>query len=470
MSHEVTEIKLSNLGPIEKLTIPLPADGGVVVLTGGQGSGKSTALRAIAATAGGTKPDGVTLRDGATRGAVEWGGAKLSVTRSRSAHTGELEVETIEGRYDIGALVDPQIRDPERADAARIKQLIALTGAKADSEVYRELLGPDRYDALDVDERTDDPIELFSRVVRAIQAHARRLEKQSDETRIDTSGLVHDAQSDVSVEEARELARKADRQLTELQTLAAAYEQHAKQVEFAEERFDAMKASYDGPTLAEAIETSAGREIRVQRMQQELAEAQAEAAAAAQTLAATKRHFDQIAEFEAIMETSSPPTVSDDDLSRAKEAIERANQVLVNAIAAEENRHVVEKAAEANAKATKLAALADLYRTKAKEAESVLATILPTSDIRVVDGRLVVSTDRSANELYADLSHGERAILAIRTAAKFIPKGGVATISQEMWAGISDENRRLISDEAKKLGVVIITAEVNDDQLGVEVV
>lgn len=470
MSNEITEIKLSNLGPIERLTIPLPDDGGVVVLTGAQGCGKSTALRAIAATAGGTKPDGVTLRDGATRGACEWGGAKLSVTRARSAHSGELEVETIEGRYDIGALVDPQIRDPERADAARIKQLVALTGAEADTEVYRELLGPDRFDALDVDARTDDPIELFSRVVRAIQAHARRLEKRADETRVDTSGLVHDVKVDVTIEAARDLALTADRDLTTLKTLAAAHAEHAAKVAEAAERFESMKAAYTGPTVAEALAQSAGREKRVQRLQEELAEAQSEAMTAAQRLAETKRHFDQIDQFSAIMQASAPSAITEDDLSRAEDDLERANRLLVTAIASEENRQILDRAKAANAKADQLASLAELYRTKAKDAESVLAKILPLSDIRVVDGRLVVSTDRSANELYADLSHGERAILAIRTAAKFIPKGGVATISQEMWAGISDENKRLISAEAKSLGVVIITAEVTDEPLGVEVV
>lgn len=40
-------ITLSNVGPIAKLDIPLPDNGGIVVLRGGQGEGKSTALRAV---------------------------------------------------------------------------------------------------------------------------------------------------------------------------------------------------------------------------------------------------------------------------------------------------------------------------------------------------------------------------------------------------------------------------------------
>jgi DNA repair exonuclease SbcCD ATPase subunit len=42
-------IEIKNIGPIASVTIPVPEAGGVVVLTGRNGSGKSHALEAVSA-------------------------------------------------------------------------------------------------------------------------------------------------------------------------------------------------------------------------------------------------------------------------------------------------------------------------------------------------------------------------------------------------------------------------------------
>lgn len=461
------EINVSNIGPIEKLTIPLPEDGGVVVLAGAQGCGKSTALRAIAATASGAKVD-VRLRDGATRGGVEWAGAKLSVTRSRAARSGELEIETIEGRYDISALVDPQIRDPERADAMRIKQLIAMTGAKADRSVYEKMIGKDRYDSLAIDDSTDDPIELFSRVVRALQAKARLLEKSAEETRVADVEFEQDADIP-SVDVARKCVREAENHFVALQGRSKEMKAHQQRVDDANAQLKAMCDEYQGPSVEDAGRAVGQCDKVVADLTQKLERAKDDLRAAERWLSDAKQHFDSLDRFKSILKAASPGQVSDDELSAAEAEVEIANESLVAAVSHQQAREGSVRAKEANAKAAEMVSEAELLRKKAADAESVLATVLPSSDMRVVDGRIVVSTDRSKNELYADLSHGERAILAIRTAAKHIPKGGVSTISQEMWAAISPENRSALSKEAKKLGVVILTAEVTDEPLAVVV-
>jgi hypothetical protein len=472
-SMSTSEITLKNIGPIQQLEIPLPEGGGVVVLRGSQGSGKSTALRAIEAAAGG-KPDGVSLRDGATRGSVEFCGATLSVTKSRTSRRGALQVETIEGKYDIGALVDPQIKDPERADAARIKQLIALTGATPDVSAYRELFG-DHWDRIDVDDATDDPIELYGRVVRDAQKYARSLEKRSDEQRIDLDSITKDTDADVarckvSVSEAQDLQDQTTQRLAELrakaQSAATQLELHTE----AEAKLAELEARYDGPTVKEAGELVSNAEDLVADMRAKLNLAERELERLRGNLEYAARHEQQVIDCRKILDGTKPEQISAETVEAAQREAEEARRTLILAVAAKEHQSRIANAKEANVRADRIAEDAEQIRELCKKCEDVLASLIPKGEIRVEGNRLVVATDRSSAELYADLSHGERAILAIRAAARYIPAGGVATISQELWGGISEENRRLISREAKEHGVTILTAQVTDGSLEVEVV
>lgn len=138
MNSQVLEV--INVGPVKSAKIPLPAGGGVVVLRGPNGSGKSTILEGAKRVLGGESGP-LTPTDGAKRGIVSLGDAKLSVTPRRTATSGELEVSSIEGRFDVSDLIDPGIKDPERADVARLKALVALSGVQSSEAPYVELVG-----------------------------------------------------------------------------------------------------------------------------------------------------------------------------------------------------------------------------------------------------------------------------------------------------------------------------------------
>jgi predicted ATPase len=129
-------VEIQNVGPIEKLSIPLPASG-VVVLRGRNGVGKSHALAAIDSLISGRgKPP---CRDGAEKGLVEGFGARLTIGRSQR-RTGEAEVITLEGRLDISQLVQPPLKDEEAADRQRIKALVQLSGQSADLEAFAHII------------------------------------------------------------------------------------------------------------------------------------------------------------------------------------------------------------------------------------------------------------------------------------------------------------------------------------------
>ncbi|MBK8184776.1 MAG: hypothetical protein IPK63_18615 [Candidatus Competibacteraceae bacterium] len=91
-------INITNIGPIAAAAIPVPEDGGVVVLRGRNGSGKSIALDAVnAAVSGRGKPP---LKDLAGKGEVQACGATMTVGRTvrRAGRAGSLD----SGRPPIG--------------------------------------------------------------------------------------------------------------------------------------------------------------------------------------------------------------------------------------------------------------------------------------------------------------------------------------------------------------------------------
>jgi energy-coupling factor transporter ATP-binding protein EcfA2 len=133
----MSDITIRNVGPITEWAIPHPEEGGVVVLAGRNGSGKSTALEAIRAAIGG-KAD-LSARDGTARGTIEAFGATITVAAS-TRRRGEADVVSIEGRGDVAALVDPGIADPVAADGARVRVIVALSGRRLSAADFRDLL------------------------------------------------------------------------------------------------------------------------------------------------------------------------------------------------------------------------------------------------------------------------------------------------------------------------------------------
>ena len=169
-------IELSNVGPIEHLSIPLNPEGGVTVLKGQNGCGKSYAIAAAERTIGNDKIK-LPIRDGAKKAEVEGCGVHV-IIGGKTNSFGELEVESLAGRFDLGKLVDPGIQDPAAADAARIKALLKLLDLPVEESVWHETVdGEERFNELGI-ELTGDPVTDAGRVKRALETEARKLEAE----------------------------------------------------------------------------------------------------------------------------------------------------------------------------------------------------------------------------------------------------------------------------------------------------
>lgn len=481
-------LEIEHVGAIRHLEIPIPDEGGLVILRGPNGSGKSTALESAKRLLGG-KVGNLTPTDGEPRGSVAIGAATLSVTPKRNAVRGELEVESIEGRFDVSDLIDPGIADPLRADAARIKALVTLTSAKVDVEPFIDLVGgKENWAKVELeldDEDMSEPLTFAKKVKRYLEKRSREaateasekegeakgLESQIDESigePLDDNDLLADIDSATSALASLEAKRSA---FVEQSKAAAEAEEKIAQLSAGAASFDvekhAAKLAEEELKLAEERLKIHNEEEALAKRKQQLEANEAKLSAGQDQLEMAKRHAEEIAALKQLS-GASLPEVSEGQIEAARAAKAELMEKHASNAKAKEQASLKEKAAELSKEAKRQSERARLIREMAKDVEGLLADQVPMGVIKVENGRLVVATDRSDAEPYSELSHGERARIAIDVAADAAPEHGLIVIRQEVFEGLDSENREAISQRAKERGVTVLTAAVGDGE-GIEV-
>lgn len=464
-------IQIKNIGPIAATSIPVPEDGGVVVLRGRNGSGKSIALEAVsAAVIGKGKPP---LKDLASKGEVHACGATLTVGRT-VRRAGELEVSTLEGRLSVADLVDPGLVDPVRADATRIKALVGLSGAAVEPG---DLHGfPDELiEGIDL----DDPVAAMAELKRRMDIGAKEYEKMAAKALAESTTIL-DANPELSgpvieKDQARARQTAAIRAFDAIQARVKAAEESATRNSAARDRLAKLPAAdVDAAQKAEELackETTESFQI-TQRIKAEyeaaVAAYKAKTAARDLAIAAAKAAEEQAvirAELERQIAESaiSPPVPEEVDAAQAemKAADENLDAAIRHGTIIESRKAGLLKAAEAQEHAKEATAL----RRKAKQADEVLSKIvstLPGCPLQVTDGRLLTATKRGPT-FYSELSMGERWRIALDIAIQAVGTGGLLVIPQEAWEGLDPDNRAAIDAQAKGSKVVVLTAECGAD-------
>lgn len=186
------EIELNHVGPIEHLTIPCPKDGGVVVLKGRNGSGKSHALESVEAIYSASSRKGLRHKDGVPSGTIVGMGVTVRLGRQNTVRgkLDELVCESLEGRVDPSQLVDPGIKDPIKADARRLQSLIRLGNIKVPAETWSASLGTAADDIVVQDLVDDDPIVTADRIRRRLHEVARKQEKQAQSKGAESASIA----------------------------------------------------------------------------------------------------------------------------------------------------------------------------------------------------------------------------------------------------------------------------------------
>ncbi len=136
------DVNIQDVGAIENVTIPI-RKGTIVKLVGANGSGKSTAIKAL--TSAVTKENvGLRPRDGRMSGKVRLPGATVSFgARISRKETGEQTVAfaIVEDGTGISKIISPGIKDEVAADKKRLEGVLDVIGAELSDEQMQAYMG-----------------------------------------------------------------------------------------------------------------------------------------------------------------------------------------------------------------------------------------------------------------------------------------------------------------------------------------
>lgn len=481
------EIIIENIGRPKKVVIPLPEDGGVVVLSGRNGAGKSTTLEAVQDAITGRKDKRSKPRDGIATGKLAGCGVTMTVSRKITT-SGKLTVETLDGgRLSIADVVSPPYKGAEEADGRRIKALVQLAGVVADAELFREI-HPD-FDKIVQDETlsSDDILVMADKIKRDMEQAARNTEGQRDiEERHalaceeSVAGIPLNVETDagklqLAIEDA---VRRAQKLISESQ------EAKRRNAEILEARQKITEVTLARPgenrvSLEDAKfrETDAHNQVTDAKAEYERLEDQLRAAQrslmraeekwedAKRELSRTEHFMESVAELEKTVAAGEMIGPTDAELASADEAVTATRKAVEAGAAARRAKESLAKAESHREKQAQLAERAEGLRQAAAAVDSVLTAQIATlgSPLRVEAGRLVTETDRGPSTFYAELSEGERWKMATEIAINAVGRGGLLSVPQEAWQSIQPAVRIELDQLAKSAGVVILAAECSDE-------
>lgn len=504
-------ISLKDVGPIKELIVaPQP---GVTCLVGENGAGKSKAIEAIGALTG----DGSKLkpRDGTLGGEVSGFGIRISVGHS-SRRFGDPEFVALGDKLDVAALVDPGLKSPEANDAARIKALVGLTGVKADAPMFYDLVGGGQAEFETIVKKSsiveDDPVEMARRIKKDLEEASRGAQSKADHATGHADAKKESAKAFGEQTEPRPEAelqaefRDAVSRESKLQSLVQQSAEAKVAKQRAKESYLAASKEYDGPTVPEAaakLEAAAKAHLEVKALvdearrifeqakenmakaEVELTAFEAKRDAAHQEHEAAKRAIAVCEKWEqqiaSIVDVAEPTA---EEMAKAASDVAAARQAIENAVVARKAHDLLAEAEAGYAEAKGHQATADRLRNSAKATDSVLSKLITKAGgaLRVVGTekgpRLVTTTPRAADTLYAELSDGQRWRLAMDVgldtfqriiAAEELKGLPLFPIPQRAWQDLDPENRQAIADMAKERGVCILTARCDTGPLRIEV-
>mgnify|MGYP000867960480 FL=1 len=152
----MSDVTIKNIKAIRELSFDLPGDGsGVIVMTGRNGSGKTTVVTAMSALLG-TDTARLAPTRGEEAGEIEGLGRRLRVGKKQTI-TGAPQVKILRG-VDLSVIVDPKVDDPKARTKYRIRELVSLGGKKVEpSDLLADCI---------------DYVDVFAAKARALLAKA----------------------------------------------------------------------------------------------------------------------------------------------------------------------------------------------------------------------------------------------------------------------------------------------------------
>jgi energy-coupling factor transporter ATP-binding protein EcfA2 len=502
MSKSIT---IEDVQAIQSLDIQVPEQGGVVVLTGPNGCGKTTALNAIAEATQKGAGGKLTPRDGAKAGYIDAFGVTLKVG-ARVTRKGSLEITPLDSKLSPATLVDPGLKSADAADAARVRAVLRILGVVPTMSMFAELLKVGELASKDIEDAFDgqdvDVVAYAKEVQKQLNAKARSFEDEAERHKgradakrkalegIDIESLPDPATANAELEQAITAAANLDKQKAMAEQLAEAASSARESLARAESVDEATieeaaaaatetteRRNEIGTTVEKLGDQLQKAKELVAAAERELDDATRELDAAEQAEAAAQRRLDDLRELEAAQATireaaqaaidrsELTPIPAETELTAATEAVEKARQTVETLAVATKAQADVEAAKEFRQAARLATQSAEKCRDAAKATDKVLSDQIAgkVEGLAVMNGRLTYKTSRTEPVPFGELSHGERWKLALDIALTTVTREEselmTMGITQEAWEGLDDTNRQALKAAAVERGVVIFAAE-----------
>lgn len=474
------KLTVKDVGPIRELTVPVPEDGGVVVVRGRNGSGKSTLLRAAQGLLGDKKDKtGLRHNDDAERGSVSLGECTLTVGRSNRS-SGVLDVHTIAGHVDLGDIVDPQVDDPVRADKRRIEAVFKVAGSNMSGRELVKLLGDEINDVSAPASKWDEPIldvadflrDVFVQRARMTEADVKKLsidvaankksvpeefeEATLEQVEAAKQAFIKASEEGIKLKERQRIGRETEARVQEAKKSIAELEQQGLRASTIEEIDDAIRAQINvvnkaTQALEDARETLRKENNTLEQMEHERKE--------------TLKFIETRNKLSEVLQ-SSIEVIKEEQIEEATKAVTAAQErfdALRQSVAYAQIRDStkeLEKQVEEKEK------LAKKYRElSTKGIDSALGQLIGTvfHGSQFLDGRLAVEHPTRGTTYFGELSDGERWTIVLNLATSLCPESTVLVVPQTAWEGLDGDNRIKINDWAKEHKIVVLTAEATRD-------
>lgn len=468
----MSEVILENVGPIKRLVLPVLPDGGVVVIRGGNGQGKSTALGVLDAVSRNGKVV-ATPRDGTKAGFVRAFGLTIRVG-SRVTASGELEVEEISSDVRPDEIVDTGIADPARSEAARIRGLLRLAGITATPQEFQVVPGV----VLPLPPEEPDAVELAKAAKAELQRLAREAETAAKSCDVRAEGVrqlgIEPDPEAAPVSHARKAMLETAQLAERVRTQRAAYLTMQAQVDQAQPVLARAEAARQELTdarcrLAQVEAHAVSIEGELRELKVKADQARAEARSIEDRIAGLERE-GRAAEtaVKLIGDLANAKIVDEETVLGCAEDARVAQVEYERAVNAEKASGYRETFLSHRGEADGYRARAQQLRETATHAiNDVLSSLVSrmADGWSVVDDVVCVATDRSPHEPFRDLSQAEKWLAVLRVVVRRVGGRSVVALRQEVWEGMDSTTRRLVQSAAKTAGVTLYVAEATDGDL-----
>lgn len=496
-------VRIDNVGEIGHAELKLPKrGGGVLVLEGDNGTGKSTALGILNALL--TKTGKLVPRDLAERGEVSGFDRKIRVAGT-TTRSGDGEVNTIDpNKFDFGDLIDPPFDGMEARNTRRIQALIGLSGAAPKLELFVEAAGGkalyDKY--LDPkDQQIRDPVMLASKLKNKIEAAARELEILNAND-VNNKAACEATAKDLDLTQPSDATALQDALVaaantaSELRRQRKAFEESDTSVADAKAKIDMHSAgAAERMATLRAARTAAATDVDARKVA--LSDAEGIVAKLMEKLASARQQVTKLSgekdtavtKLEGIenqiedAEEAARSVAGWQELIAASKTLKNPTDEEIEAAEAAERsaREAIDLGSKIRAAKTKLdeakvisetikvrTKQAGKLRERAEDVFSALSKMIPPGPLYVVGGQLVVDTPKRKGEPYQRLSDGERWAIALPYAIKAVGDGGFIVAPQSAWQDLSETKKPAINAECKAANVLLITGQVSTGPLRAE--